>query len=361
MKISSLLHNAVPTTLALFVSAGWGWGQAPVIASFNHQGELVCTNLQPGTLASVQWAPSPAGSWEDVSGLAGLAPNSVGVLRVELALTNATAFYRVQGQGWTNVCLPPFATPPALTWIPCGTFTMGSPPSEPARQPNEGPQTLVTLTSGFWLGTHEVTQGEFLDVMGSNPSAFPGDLTRPVERVNWNDAGAYCAALTAREQAAGRLPAGYAFRLPTEAEWEYACRAGTPTPFYLGTTLRSGMANFDGHYEYPPCGASDQFCFDAEGLFLSSTTPAEGYSENSWGLFGMIGNVAEWCHDYYSAALPGGSLTNPPGAATGTLRIIRGGGFDSYAGYSRSATRIGLNPVVRVTSVGFRVVLATAQ
>jgi formylglycine-generating enzyme required for sulfatase activity len=121
-----------------------------------------------------------------------------------------------------------------FVWLPAGTFTMGSPSSEQDRYSDEGPQTLVTLTRGFWMGRYEVTQGEYLAVMGSNPSWFTGDTNRPVEQVSWNDATNYCAKLTQRERAAGRLLAGWEYRLPTEAQWEYAARAGNTNRFSYG-------------------------------------------------------------------------------------------------------------------------------
>ena len=124
--------------------------------------------------------------------------------------------------------------PTNMVFIPAGTFTMGSPTNEVDRNVNEGPQTRVTLSRGFWIGKYEVTQGEYLDVTGTNPSVFPGDLSRPVSSVSWPDATNYCWMLTQRELAAGRIPAGSQYRLPTEAEWECAARAGTSTRFSYG-------------------------------------------------------------------------------------------------------------------------------
>ena len=148
----------------------------------------------------------------------------------------------------------PMQTIPNMAWIPCGTFVMGSPTSEAERNSDETQHT-VTLTQGFYMGKYVVTQAEYLAVMGNNPSYFTTqdgngnpialDLNRPVELVSWDDATNYCAHLTQQEQAAGRLPAGWVYRLPTESEWEYACRAGTTTAFYCGSALRSGMANFN--------------------------------------------------------------------------------------------------------------------
>ena len=156
--------------------------------------------------------------------------------------------------------------PTNLAWIPAGTFTMGSPSNEVERWEGEGPQTVVTLTRGFFMGKYEVTQGEYLAVMGNNPSSFrngvngsnsggtgstiTNELCHPVEEVTWNDAANYCVVLTEQERLAGRMPASWVYRLPTEAEWEYACRGGTTSAFHYGPALRSGMANFDVRYEY---------------------------------------------------------------------------------------------------------------
>ena len=192
-------------------------------------------------------------------------------------------------------------TIPNMVWIPAGTFIMGSPESETARDGDEGPQTQVTISQGFWMGKYEVTQGEYLAVMWNNPSFFQGNLNLPVEQVSWNDAVAYCAALTARERNARRLPTGYVYRLPTEAEWEYACRAGTTTPFHYGNELRSGMANFDGYHEYPPCGSSTRYCYNPSGIYPRCTTSVGSYAPNAWGLYDMHGNLWEWCQDWFGS------------------------------------------------------------
>ena len=269
-----------------------------------------------------------------------------------------------------------------MVWIPCGTFMMGSPTSEPARTTNESPQTRVTISQGFWMGKYEVKQSEYLAVMGSNPSWFNGvrpdffwdencqcnpdvnydDLSRPVETVSWDDAVAYCAALTTRERNAGRLPAGHVYRLPTEAEWEYACRAGTTTAFHYGNELRSGMANFIGYYEYPPCGNDDLSCYNPSGVELGRTTSVGSYAPNAWGLYDMHGNVWEWCQDWWSSSLPGGSVNDPQGSPTGSFRVIRGGSWlYYYANFCRSACRNESGPAIRDSAFGFRVVLAPSQ
>ena len=138
-------------------------------------------------------------------------------------LTNLSGRAEVS-QLWRNTVQSP---PTNMVFIPPNTFMMGSPASEPHRQTNEGPQTTVTLTRGFWIGKYEVTQGEYLSLMSTNPSQFPGDLSRPVFGVSWPDATNYCWKLTQRELPAGRISPGTQYRLPTEAEWECAARAGT--------------------------------------------------------------------------------------------------------------------------------------
>lgn len=245
-----------------------------------------------------------------------------------------------------------------MAYLPAGSFVMGSPDAEPARHPTEGPQTTVTVSRGFWMGHHEVTQGEFEEVMGRNPSHFVGNARRPVEQVEWHDAMAYCEALTRREEGAGRIPAGYVYRLPTEAEWEYACRSGASSAFHQGDALRSGMANFQGTFEYPPCGDHSDHCPNPAGEFLGGTSPVGSYPPNAWGLHDMHGNVHEWCADWWIENLPGGSVTDPTGPPETAPKVIRGGGWQSFAVDCRSASRLDSNPIHGNYDVGFRVVLA---
>ncbi len=267
--------------------------------------------------------------------------------------------------------------PANLAWIPPGTFTMGSPSNEVERGNAEGPQTVVTLTSGFFMGKYELTQGEYLAVMGSNPSYFrngtdgtnsggtgntiTNELRHPVEMVSWNDAVNYCATLTAQEQSAGRLPVGWLYRLPTEAEWEYACRGGTTTAFHYGPALRSGMANFDGIYEYDSSLGTTN---NPSGIFLGRTTLVGSYEPNGWGLYDMHGNVREWCADVWNGSgLPGGRVIDPQGPVpyTGCPRMVRGGGWHDVAGNCRSAFRSYGDQGDRYFDFGFRVVLASGN
>ena len=349
------------TVLLLAWASATVSGQAPAVASFRQNGLLVCTNLQPGTTASVLWARSVLGPWTNTwTGPNGVAVDSNGTIQISVPMTNATAFCRVRGVGLTNSGLPPFPAPSNMVWVAAGTFTMGSPVTEPTRASNEGPQTQVTLSRGFCIGKREVTQAEYLALIGSNPSSFTGDLNRPVEQVSWGNATNYCGKLTARELAAARLPVGYKYRLPTEAEWEYACRAGTTTPFHYGDGLHSGMADFNGRLEYPPCGGNSYYCFNAGGTYLGHTTAVGTYAPNAWGLYDMHGDVWEWCQDWYSAALPGGSVTDPQGPGSGSDRVARGGGWANVANACRSAFRDTRFPTDRWTDLGFRIVLAPA-
>jgi hypothetical protein len=196
------------------------------------------------------------------------------------ASSQACRFYRAQ-----NIPTP---DPVKLAWIAPGTFTMGSPAGEVDRDPDEGPQTLVTLTRGFFMGRYEVTQGEYLAVMGNNPSifstnnGFAEDPSRPVESVSWDNATAYCAALTQRERLAGRIGTNAVYRLPTEAEWEYACRGWTSTRFSYGDDI--GYTNLTNYAWYHDnCGGR--------------THPVGQKLPNLWGLYDMHGNVWEWCQD----------------------------------------------------------------
>jgi formylglycine-generating enzyme required for sulfatase activity len=275
------------------------------------------------------------------------------------------------GQRFYRALSVPAPADTNLVFIQPGTFTMGSPTNEALRDATYETQHTVTISRGFWMGKYLVTQGDYLAVVGSNPSYFrngiegtnnggtgrtiTNELVHPVESVSWNDATNYCALRTQQEQAAGLIPTNYVYRLPTESEWEYADRAGTTTAFYLGSSLHSGQANFFGQ-EYYDASVGDVI---SNGIYLGITTPVGSYAANPWGLYDMIGNVWEWCQDWYDV-YPGGSVIDPQGPATGSARVTRGGGWPIIARGCRSAIRFG-GPDGRDSAGGFRVVLAPGQ
>lgn len=210
-----------------------------------------------------------------------------------------------------------------LMAIPPGTLSMGAADGGAGRG-DEGPATQVTL-SRFWLAKYELTQAAWTALMGSNPSDFRG-AQNPVDTVSWNAAMEFCRRLNARERAAGRLPAGYTYTLPTEAQWEYACRAGTTTPFGGDPTLMAWFVTNSGAVQ------------PETGLWRLTTHPVGQKQPNRWGVYDMHGNVSEWCLDWYGD-YPGGSVVDPTGPATGTAHVSRGGAWwtDAFAG--RSSTR----------------------
>lgn len=217
-----------------------------------------------------------------------------------------------------------------------GTFSMGSPESEAGRYGDETQHT-VTLTKEYWLGRYEVTQAEWEAVMGGTPSNFKGKAL-PVENVSWNDAMEFCKKVTETEKQAGRLPDGYAYALPTEAQWEYACRAGS-TGAYAGDL--DVMAWYSGNSE-------------------NSSHAVGGRQANAWGFHDMHGNVGEWCRDWYEE-YPGGAATDPEGAAQGSDRVLRGGSWFDGATVFRSADRYGDGPGRRGDYLGFRLCLAPVR
>ncbi len=241
-----------------------------------------------------------------------------------------------------------------LVLIPAGAFTMGSPPDEPGRRANEGPPRLVDLTRPFYLGAAPVTQQQYKQVMGTNPSRFNeaggGGPEFPVERVSWDDAVLFCRRLSElpAERAAGRV-----YRLPTEAEWEYACRAGTATAFAYGAALASMQANFDGNYPYG--GAP-------KDRALGKTSKVGSYAANNFGLSDAHGNVWEWCADWYGERSYAQSPPrDPTGPAEGQFRVARGGCWRNQAATCRAAYRNALVPNNRDPYTGFRVAADVAR
>jgi formylglycine-generating enzyme required for sulfatase activity len=242
-------------------------------------------------------------------------------------------------------------------WCPPGTFVMGSPPTEPERRPGED-QVTVTLTRGFWIAKFEATQGDWKRIIGALPGPLTGELPAgddyPVGNVNFPEAESFCAALTAHARRAG-LPAGWEFRVPTEAQWEYACRAGTTTATSFGNALSSTQANFKGA---PYNGG-------APGPSLNHATPVGRYPPNAWGICDMHGNIFEWCRDWYHTSLPGGvdpdlyaaRSTSPVNRDGTRSRVRRGGAWTDDGWPLRSAFRLRFPPESRYDHIGFRVVV----
>jgi formylglycine-generating enzyme required for sulfatase activity len=246
-----------------------------------------------------------------------------------------TRYYRVQK-------LPSLQVPDSMIYILPGTFLMGTPSNDPNRTPEELTQFEVTLTSGFWIHQFEVTQSEYQNLTCLNPSTFTGDLERPVENVSWSNAMNYCALLTQQERQALRLPDGYVYRLPTEAEWEYAARAGTTNWFSFGDD---------------PSVLTNYAWFESDSQ--STTHPVGQLQPNPWGLQDVYGNVFEWCWDWIESA-PTQPVTNFQGATNGLYHAIRGGASSSSWIRCRCSWRMGYSPVSIPSDAGFRIVLAPA-
>ena len=223
--------------------------------------------------------------------------------------------------------------------VEAGRFHMGSPHDESGRQIDETRHGVV-LTTDFWLGRYEVTQEEWTQIMEGNPSRFRDCGPRcPVETVSSFEIERFIERLE-------ELSPGNDFRLPTEAEWELACRAGTVTPFSTGSTMSVSQANFDGRYPY-----SDQ---PAEH-WIGSPTPVGSYPANPWGFHDLHGNVWEWTQDWY-ALYPQGTVTDPLGPPSGELRVIRGGSWTFDGNSTRCALRYTHAPHLDGPSLGFRLV-----
>jgi uncharacterized protein (TIGR02996 family) len=236
--------------------------------------------------------------------------------------------------------------------VPPGRFRMGSPRSEKLRRPNERPHS-VEITRPFYLGVFVVTQRQYETVMGHNPipDAFhDGDVEvpaderpdSPVGRVSYHEAGGFLEALSKRE--AGLEPA-LNYRLPTEAEWEYACRAGFSSPFHFGPSLSGTQANFDGGQPYGKV---------KKGPFLNRPCAVGRYPPNAFGLYDVHGNVWEWCHDWYAEDYPEGQAVDPTGPTEGSERVIRGGCVNDDGRSCRAAYRLGVAPAGQYGYLGLR-------
>lgn len=262
--------------------------------------------------------------------------------------------------------------PEEFVLIQGGTFQMGSPEEEAWRSEDEVRHTVTV--SDFYMSAYELTQAEYQEITGENPSSFSGE-DLPVENISWLDAVSYCNARSERE---GLTPAytvngtdvtwdrsADGYRLPTEAEWEYACRAGTTTPFNTETSISAEECNYYGHYPYE---IEDNYFSQGNlttkpGEYRQTTVPVGSFSPNPWGLYNMHGNVGEWVWDYYGAynsanesAVGAEEQTDPTGAETGTLRVYRGGGWNDFAKNMRSAYRAALAGDKGSFNIGIRLV-----
>lgn len=292
----------------------------------------------PGSVQQLQYAASLGGSnqWIVLTNI--LLDTNTDVF-VDVSAPNTMRYYRM-------VTLTSSGPDPARwAWINPGSFLMGSPTNEYDASADESPQTEVTFTNGFWMERFEVTQWEYTAVVGTNYSINQSDTNQPVENVSWYDASNYCALLTSQEQMAGRLPAGYVYRLATEAEWEYAYRAGTTNSFPFGDD-----------FTLLPLYA----WFSTNGIDTNLVTHVVGQLRpNPWGIYDQGGNVWEWCADYY---LPykGGSVTNPvnPPFTTNGDVVMRGGSAFYPSDCCRCASRNFNWPSFQSHGIGIRAVLA---
>jgi formylglycine-generating enzyme required for sulfatase activity len=239
-----------------------------------------------------------------------------------------------------------------LCWCPPGRFLMGSPPNEPGHRADEA-QVEVTLSQGFWMGKYEVTQGQWRRVAGALPGIVNADVGDdfPVYSVSFIEAEEFCRRLTEHARASGELPSDWEFRLPTEAQWEYACRAGSTTSFSFGEKLTSAEACFGKPYNGTPTGVPG-----------SASSRVGSHRANAWGLQDMHGNEWEWCRDWYHAQLPGGvdpdlfALKGSPNPDGTYSRVRRGGAWVESATFCRSAVRLRYEPARRADHIGFRVI-----
>ena len=344
MKTSKNIHCFVAVSLFLAVCSPVFSQTAPVLGvQLSASVSITGTNAGLYAIQATTNLSNP-NSWACV-GLVSLPATNYFWTDTAKSAASGQRFYRMV-QTSTN-----------LVYILPGTFTMGSPTNEALRNANTETQHLVTISHGFYLGKFLVTQGEYQAVTGNRPSFFTGNDSLPVDSVSWNQATNYCALRTAQEQAAGLIPASWAYRLPTESEWEYSCRAGTVTAFYLGSGLHSQQADFVGTNEYDSAIGS---LYNSAGVNLQATTVVGSYAPNAFGLYDMTGNMLELCQDWYGN-YPAGSVVDPQGAATGSSRVARGGCWQYDASGCRSAIRYAMPPGAAKSFAGFRVVLAPEQ
>jgi formylglycine-generating enzyme required for sulfatase activity len=324
-------------TQIIILTAGTGYLSAPeVIIEPPSDGPTIELQLIPkltikginSGAAIITYAYSIAGPWVIWTNVTVSGPETT---LLDLQPDHSTKYYRVFKS--TPGVLPGFK------WIPPGSFLMGSPVSEEGRDEDET-HHQVTITRGFWISDHEVTQSEYEEIMGSNPSNWRG-TNRPVERVTYDQAASYCAKLTKRERTNGKITQQEEYRLPTEAEWEYATRAGAPGSRY--GDLES-IAWYDANSQ-------------------NATKDVKTKQPNAWGLYDTIGNVWEWCLDWYGP-YPAEPVIDPKGSdreLPGSSRVIRGGSIFFGPEVCRSAYRDWLVFSAPNDDVGFRPVLSLVR
>jgi len=226
-----------------------------------------------------------------------------------------------------------------MEWIPPGRFTMGSHPSEVGHHLEEETLHMVIHSQGFWMGAYEVNQKQFLQLMGENPSTFQ-DENMPAHKVDWHDALEFCEILTDQEKRDKRIPDNWKFNLPTEAQWEYACRADATTAYHFGNSV-DDLARF--------CWFND----NSKG----SPKPVGLKRPNDWGLYDIHGNVGEWCYDWYGKRYPPDRSVDPITEKGSEKKVFRGGTYTDIPERCRSAHRHKIEPDTRNPWIGFRVVL----
>jgi formylglycine-generating enzyme required for sulfatase activity len=355
MKTSRIQSMKLASAALVFGLCVAAFGQAPVISSFSQNGLLVCSNLNPGSVASVEWASSVTGPW--TNNWAGL--DAVTVDSNKLIQVSVPMFYRVRGVAWTN------PVPAGMALIPDGSFTMG----DMLDGLGDAIPTNVYV-SAFYMDTNPVSYSQWQGVYnwttshgyGFNNAGSGKGTNHPVQTVDWYDTVKWC---NARSQQAGLTPVYYTdaemtqvytngetdnvyvnwtangYRLPTEAEWEKAARGGlSGQRFPWGDTISESQANYRGNtndytYDLGPNGYNTNF----DGGDQPYTSPVGYFAANGYGLYDMAGNVMEWCWDWYDTPYGQPTTNNPTGPATGSVRVLRGGIWSDYPNASRCAFR----------------------
>jgi uncharacterized protein (TIGR02996 family) len=325
-------------------------------------------DMEPAFLQAIQDNPEDESTWSILADWLeeqGDSPRAE-LVRLQLLLRSGDSPERPTREDRLRALLASGVQPcvPALTnsvgmklaLIPPGRFLMGSDAGEKDRQDGESPRHEVEITSAFYLGVYQVTQEQYEKVMGINPSQFTSSGSRsdrvadldtrsfPVDSVSWEQAVAFCQKLSTLGKEKGRV-----YRLPTEAEWEYACRAGTSAAYFFGDFFTSEQGNFDGNFPYGPVD---------KGPYLSRPVRVGSFAANAFGLYDMHGNIWEWCSDWYGAEYYAQSTSSDPkGPRRGTLRSQRGGSWYSYGWACRSACRSWCSPTDSADRHGLRVAM----